>query len=71
MAVKDTPQKSKVAAIIMQIRWPLTLKLIILLSIPTWLFTQLKYKLHSYRRLIAKKKKKKKKKKKSMVATLT
>ena len=34
MAVTDTPKKSNMAAIIMQIRWPLTLRLIIFIRHP-------------------------------------
>ena len=40
MAVTDTPKKSNMAAIIMQIRRPLTLRLIIFIHIPICLLCQ-------------------------------
>ena len=46
MAVTDTPKKSNMAAIIMQIRRPLTLRLIIDIHHPH-MFTMSKYELHS------------------------
>ena len=44
--VTDTLQKSKVAAIIMQIRRPLTMRLIIFIRHPH-MFTMSEYELHS------------------------
>ena len=46
MAVTDTPKKSNMAAIIMQIRRPLTLRLKIFIHHPH-MFTMSKYELHS------------------------
>ena len=46
MALTDTPKKSNMVAIIMQITWPLTLRLIIFIRNPH-MFTVSKYELHS------------------------